>query len=205
MKLNFHKIKNSYLYDLTENLVDNHYWMKQEVFSQKFVDSLYTYAKDNHKQGLFHPAKIGNFKNLDRSIRGDSIFWVDKNENSQSLVQLSELLIKLMIYIRNELHLPLKHYEGHFAYYPTGSFYKKHRDIHVNHSTRILTSVFYLSDSPVGSGGELVLYPEDEIPVMIRPQKGLWVIFDSRLEHEVLPTINERWALTFWFHSSRPI
>jgi SM-20-related protein len=62
--------------------------------------------------------------------------------------------------------------------------------------------VCYLNDNSWDktNGGELVIYPENSIEVIIHPLPGRVVIFESQLlEHEVKPVLNDmRLSITGW-------
>jgi hypothetical protein len=65
---------------------------------------------------------------------------------------------------------------------------------------RAVTAIMYLNRNwEAADGGCLRMYREDQPFVDIQPSAGRLVIFDSRrMEHEVMPTRRQRWALSSW-------
>jgi SM-20-related protein len=101
--------------------------------------------------------------------------------------------------MNRQCFLGLTHHECHFARYSRGDFYQTHLDAFRGRSNRVLTTVLYLND--VKSGGELVIYDENEVELTrVLPQAGLLVTFESeRFPHQVLPAEFERFSIAGWF------
>jgi SM-20-related protein len=111
----------------------------------------------------------------------------------------------LRVELSRALFLPLRDFESHFAIYPPGTFYKRHRDNFQKQNHRLLSLVLYLNEnwSPE-QGGTLRIYPEAEEPKDVEPIGGRLVIFRSDLEHEVLPCHAPRYSITGWMRD-KPI
>ena len=75
-----------------------------------------------------------------------------------------------------------------FACYLPGGFYKAHSDAQEVQSRRLLTAIYYLNrDWRAADGGRLRLHDRLGETIDIDPVADRVVLFDSRLEHEVLP------------------
>ncbi len=156
-----------------------------------------------HHRGEFVPAQVG--KGLARQrredVRGDHTFWIDPLNPPEEFRKILDMLGEIRTSLNREIFLGAQEYECHLAYYPEGSFYKKHIDRFENDSSRVLSFVFYLHPEwKDGDGGELVLYAEKEIAV--RPFPGSLIVFLSDgLPHEVKAGTFERRSFTGWMHS----
>lgn len=107
--------------------------------------------------------------------------------------------------LNRSLYLGLVDFEGHFAVYPKGGFYKAHLDRHRETSDRIVSVILYLNaDWKPGDGGELKLWitpgnKEGDF-IIIEPRMGTLVCFLSEdFWHEVLPAEKTRASITGWF------
>lgn len=160
---------------------------------------------DHHKK-QFEAARIGSHDNKKRSdtIRGDFTFWLDPLEPQEPFVSYFKFLDQLKEKINARFFLGLQEYECHLAYYPPGTFYRKHLDRFEKNSSRKISFVFYLNEkwSPE-CGGELILYDQQGGVVRtIYPMAGTFVCFLSdEYPHEVRPAIKERRSLTGWIHT----
>jgi SM-20-related protein len=110
----------------------------------------------------------------------------------------------LRLTMNRELQLGLFELEAHFAAYPPGAFYQRHRDQQTASSGRVVSCVLYLnSDWKADAGGQLRLYlgPEGSANYQdVLPEGGTLVCFMSeRFWHEVLPATRVRLSLTGWF------
>jgi len=131
-------------------------------------------------------------------IRSDFIYWLDENDNDlQSL--FFDFINELMLALNRRFYLGLNNYEFHLAFYPPGSFYKKHRDAFKRDDARKITVILYLNQNwRKENGGELVLYKEDGTSRTIEPIGGRLLVFESELEHEVLLSNANRYSITGW-------
>lgn len=158
------------------------------------------------KKDCFTPAKVGGSHNRQRieSLRGDYTFWIDPLDPPRELHRVLKFLEEVKQSINQRLYLGLRELECHMAYYPSGSFYKKHLDRLESSSTRTLSFVFYLNSSwNKDNGGELILYnKENEIIEKINPMPGSFICFLSdEFPHEVKSAKIERRSLTGWMHT----
>jgi SM-20-related protein len=151
--------------------------------------------------GKLQQAGIGNRKNfaVNNPIRSDTILWL---ENDSDEVSEKYFLAKTQVfcdYLNETCYLGIKSFEFHYASYERGAFYKRHLDRFKNDDSRKFSIITYLNEDWTSeNGGELVLYPENEI-IKILPIFGRTVIFRSDLlEHEVLLGLRDRLSITGW-------
>lgn len=138
---------------------------------------------------------------LNRFVRGDEIHWL--NGTHPVTRNYFDWIEDLRKGLNRRLFLGLFDYECHYAWYPEGTFYKKHIDAFRGSNTRIVSTVLYLNPLwTSGDGGELVIYHADNDQVLetVEPHFGRLVIFLSEeFPHEVLPVNSSRYSLTGWF------
>ena len=108
-----------------------------------------------------------------------------------------------------------------FACYVPGGFYKQHSDAQDAKSRRVLTAIYYMNSRwRTSDGGWLRVRDRTGALVDIEPLADRVVLFDSRLEHEVLPVTPAaaptkkkkkkaheaplRCAVTQWFQDMAP-
>jgi SM-20-related protein len=160
-------------------------------------------AKQRDAAGNFRPAGIGrDAQRVERNIiRGDRIAWLDLDDPSPALQPASQALMRLRLALNATLFLGLFTFEGHYAMYPKGGVYRRHRDRFHDDDARVLSCALYLNESwSPEDGGALRLYLDANECRDILPAGGTLACFLSeRFEHEVLPGTRERLALTGWF------
>jgi len=159
-----------------------------------------------HREGRYKRAGIGKDGEYQvrEEIRGDHVLWLDEHTASPRQRIYFDALEGLRQRINGELYLGLFEYEGHFALYPPGTFYKKHLDNFRGFELRTVTCVFYLNQEwKDEDGGHLRFYLNGESEteyVDIPPKAGTLACFlTHRFWHEVLPARRERMAITGWF------
>lgn len=158
-------------------------------------------------RGEFKRAGIGRgmATEIREDIRSDQIMWLETSEAASEQHAYLAKLEELRLAFNERFFLGLFDFEGHFAFYPQGGFYKPHLDRHAGSSERILTTILYLNeDWQTGDGGELKLWKtcgEKTGPFeIIEPRLGTLVCFHSGDHwHEVLPAIKPRRSITGWF------
>ena len=159
-----------------------------------------------HASGGLQAAGVGRGERyrLADEVRGDRIQWLDASPASAAQRDALARLDRLRATLNGELQLGLFEFEGHFALYPPGAGYRRHRDQHRSSQARVLSCVVYLNtDWRVEHGGALRLYLDEEGQREHRdvlPEGGKLICFLSeRFWHEVLPAARERLSLTGWF------
>jgi len=113
------------------------------------------------------------------------------------------LIDQLKDSLNRNFFIGLEDFEGHFAIYPEGSFYKKHLDQFKTQQLRLITCILYLNfDRKTDDGGELRIYTEKET-VDILPEACKFICFRSdEIYHEVLPCKSKRFSLTGWLRKT---
>lgn len=173
-----------------------------EFLPEVVIDGLRVEARQRNAAGEFRPAGIGRAAaRVERSdIRGDRIRWLDEDERCAAEIPLWEALTTLRAALNEALFLGLDSFEGHYALYPPGAFYRRHRDRFRDDDARVVSCALYLNDDwSAQDGGALRMHlPEGARD--ITPAGGAMVCFlADRFEHEVLPATRERLAVTGWF------
>jgi len=152
--------------------------------------------------GGFHPAQVGrgDAQGLHAGIRGDSTAWIDGHSGPAATAYLAALE-SLRLQLNQRLFLGMQEVEAHFACYPPGSRYRRHRDRFHDSDARVLSFVTYLNrDWQRQEGGALRLYLSQGA-VDVLPQDALTVCFLSSIEHEVLPATRERLSIAAWMRT----
>lgn len=150
--------------------------------------------------GSMQPAAVGRGggrTHRDR-IRGDRTLWLDDPRCGTAAAGYLQALEVLRSELNRRLFLGLRSLEAHYAAYPSGARYARHRDRFRDSDARVLSLVSYLNrDWRNSDGGALRLYLEDAA-VDVRPATGTSICFLSELEHEVLPATRERLSIAAW-------
>lgn len=159
------------------------------------------------ENGGFRRAGVGRGMELQvrEDIRRDQVMWLEPGEASVEQGIYLAWLETLRLALNRRFFLGLFEFEGHFAIYPEGAFYKPHLDRHAGTGDRIVTVILYLNqDWQPGDGGELKLWTtpgEKAGPFqLIEPRMGTLVCFlAGDFWHEVLPARKTRMSITGWF------
>ena len=167
------------------------------------VAALAADARRRDDAGLLRAARVGRGAQRIESpeTRGDRTAWLYDDDPAPALHSVRAALENLRRALNASLFLGLASVEAHYALYPPGAFYRRHRDRFRNDDARVISCVLYLNDNwKSDDGGELRIYLPDGTLRDLVPSGGALVVFVSeRFEHEVLPARRERLALTGWF------
>jgi SM-20-related protein len=131
--------------------------------------------------------------------------WLEPGDGAVEQGSYLAWLEDLRLALNRQFFLGLFEFEGHFAIYPEGAFYKPHLDRHAGTSDRIVTVILYLNAAwQPGDGGELKLWTtagkKDDAFQLIEPRLGTVVCFMAAdFWHEVLPAVKTRMSITGWF------
>ncbi len=157
-----------------------------------------------HAAGGFRPAGVGKAGQRMAAERADEIAWLGPERSGPALAAAIRQFEALRVALNRELYLGLWEFECHFAHYPPGAFYRRHRDRLQLDFRRALSCVIYLNDSWVlEDGGVLRIYLDaSDRSIDVEPFGGTLVCFLSeQFEHEVLPVARSRWSMTGWFRT----
>lgn len=186
---------------VADGLANHGYAVIDHFLNEKEVESIL--MLDTFRLGLseFKKAGIGQSasKQINESIRGDFIQWIDANTAPQALLPYLSKIKALILFLNQSLFLSLKDFEMHMTVYPTGSYYKRHLDQFKADDHRKLSVICYLNQSwSEEHGGQLRMHFKNEYKDFL-PLAGRLVCFRSdQVEHEVLPATRERLSLTGW-------
>ncbi len=190
------------------NTLERTGWTVQPLFldteaSRRLKDE----CSARYQDGAFRRAGVGRGESLQvrEDIRRDEVMWIEPGETSTHQAAYLAKLEELRLALNQRFFIGLFDFEGHFAIYPEGAFYKAHLDRHAGTRERVVTVILYLNeDWQPGDGGELKIWttPEGrEGPFeIIEPRMGTVVCFMAEdFWHEVLPATKQRMSITGWF------
>jgi len=202
-----------------EDLSKLGYIIKDSFLGIEKLHSIAQEAKSLYSSGKLKRAGMGTgsdyWKNV--KIRSDYVLWLNsvfESTHDGEGVEAIRELIKSIDQIRNDLNedigLESDEIQMHLTCYPgEGARYMRHLDSYVGSSTRKITCLYYINPNwKQGDGGELRIFDptsgegsQEKKFTDIEPIGDRLLIFHSRvLEHEVLPTHAERFALTVWLY-----
>jgi SM-20-related protein len=160
-------------------------------------------ARRRDAAGEFRVARIGRGTGrVERTdIRGDRTLWLDDQVRAPAERALRRALERLRVGLNEATFLGLFAFEGHYALYPPGAFYRRHRDRFRDDDARVLSCVLYLNETwTTADGGVLRIYLSGTKSRDVLPAGGTLVCFlADRFEHEVLPASRERLSIAGWF------
>ncbi|HTP99076.1 MAG TPA: 2OG-Fe(II) oxygenase [Casimicrobiaceae bacterium] len=188
---------------LIEGIAERGYAVVPGAVPPSLVRALRGRAREVDALGGFAPARVGRAEGrMPRTdIRGDRIAWLDASSPAPAELPLFAWLEQLRTACNRELMLGLAEIEAHYAIYPPGAGYSRHRDRFRDDDSRTLSCVLYLNEGwRAEDGGALRLLLPDAAPFAVHPRGGTFVAFLSAdLDHEVLPATRERMALAGWY------
>ena len=193
--------------EIIEALANQKYFVSDTLISVDLAMALKEEAVVAFREGDFQRAAVGRVltKRLDTKVRSDATLWWRDSPSSKAKLEYLAVMDELMALLNPCLYLGMRSFEGHFARYDIGAFYKKHIDQHRGVGLRRLSTVLYLSDFESGDGGELVLYdPNDQETVIasITPRFARLALFISEdFPHEVMPVQKPRLSVTGWLRA----
>lgn len=169
--------------------------------ARDFVDALAAECRALDAAATMTAATTG--RGVDRTastLRGDRTRWFDDTALSPPQQAYWDAMQNLREALNRRLLLGMETLEAHYALYPTGAGYARHRDRFRDSDARVLSSVIYLNrDWQADDGGALRLHLPDG-PIDVPPVGGTLVLFLSdEIEHEVLPARRERLSIAGWF------
>lgn len=175
-------------------------FLNPELIQQLSKNILRLYGQESFKE-----AGTSNHKTVvNKAVRSDYIYWLDKAHKDKFEQQFFTLIDAFVAELNNSCYTGITDYEFHYALYPAGAFYTKHLDQFRSNDSRKYSMIFYLNESWLeGDGGELCIHKADTQQMLIAPEAGVSVFFDSsELMHEVLLTHKPRMSITGWLKVS---
>ncbi len=154
------------------------------------------------------PAAVGrsDSRALRSEIRSDTTCWLDDPRCGEPARMFLARLEAIRTTLNRSLFLGLAECEAHYAAYPPGGGYARHRDRFRDSDTRVVSWVTYLNaDWGRDDGGALRLHidSDDADSNMVDQSPfGGSLCFMSELEHEVLPARRERLSIAGWFRKA---
>ena len=149
--------------------------------------------------GALVPAAVGRGAGRGQrtEIRGDATLWLDDPRAGAAAGAYLAALDGLRVAINRRLFLGADEVEAHYAEYPAGARYARHRDRFRDDDARVVSFVTYLNpDWRDDDGGALRLALADG-DIDLVPRTGS-ICFLSELEHEVLPATRDRRSIAAW-------
>ena len=194
---------------ISQEIYSNSYVVVDNFVDEAFRKALLKEQTDLLNQGQFTKAAVGkgDQKQVRAEIRSDEVLWMDATSLSPLQAIFWEKVAEVQQVLNRRCFLGLKSFEGHFARYPIGSFYKRHLDQFHAVPHRIVTIILYLNESwTEAEGGQLRMYfPQEDGSERLEdvlPVGGRLVVFLSEeIPHEVLPTHKERISITGWLRN----
>ncbi len=188
--------------------IDRHGWYTaDDLLDPGLVGALADECLDMDTHAQLQPAHVGrgSKRRLAAALRGDRTRWLDESFSKVQADYLTHMLA-LRDALNRRLFLGLHTFEAHYAVYPPGAHYDRHRDRFRDDDARVLSTVLYLNRNwrPEHEGA-LRLHLPDGSQHNILPVSGRMALFLSAdIEHEVLAPRRERMSLAGWFRRNGP-
>ena len=189
---------------LIEGILGQNFGTAPCFFDAELVAALRKNLLQRQADGAMHPAGVGKrftFQN-NLKVRGDLISWIDEKNPDLVERRFLDQIESFIQYLNRTCYTGINSYEFHYAFYETGSFYKRHLDQFHNDRGRKFSVVTYLNDDwQPEDGGELVLYLDGGEKI-IQPEGGRVIFFKAdEIEHEVKPARRDRLSIAGWLLS----
>jgi SM-20-related protein len=191
---------------ISAEIYQNSYVVIDDFVDEEFRRALLNEQIQLVNEGKFRHAAVGKGgqKQVRTEIRSDEVLWMDADELSPLQAAYWEKVEEIRKVLNQRCFLGLRSFEGHFARYPIGSFYKRHLDQFHAVPHRVVTVILYLNEKwTEEDSGALRMYFSEEGGTEryedVLPLGGRLVVFLSgEIPHEVLPTKKERISITGW-------
>ncbi|MCE3003289.1 MAG: 2OG-Fe(II) oxygenase [Xanthomonadaceae bacterium] len=151
--------------------------------------------------GALAPAAIGRgaARHHDPAVRGDHTRWLQADDPADA--PALHALDALRAGLNHELFLGLRRTEAHYARYPPGAGYARHRDRFRDDDARVVSLVLYLNEawSDADGGALRIFAPDGDTPHDVLPIGGRLAVFRAAdVEHEVRAARRERLSIAAW-------
>lgn len=194
---------------ISSEIYQNSYVIIDDFVDSDFRKALLKEQTELLEKGMFRNAAVGkgDQKQVRTEIRSDEVLWMDSDNLSPLQASYWERIDQIRQVLNHRCFLGLRSFEGHFARYPIGSFYKRHLDQFHAVPHRVVTVILYLNDSwsKEDEGALRMYFPQEDGTEHVQdvlPLGGRLVVFLSgEIPHEVLPTKKERISITGWLRN----
>lgn len=191
---------------ISSEIYQKSYVIVDEFIDESFRNALLAEQMELVSEGKFRHAAVGKGgqKQVRTEIRSDEVLWMDSNDLTPLQKAYWGKIEEIRKVLNQRCFLGLRSFEGHFARYPIGSFYKKHLDQFHAVPHRVVTVILYLNEvwTAEDEGALRMYFPQadgSELIEDVMPLGGRLVVFLSgEIPHEVLPTKKERISITGW-------
>lgn len=195
-------IQDERLERIAKGLSEKGFCVIDDVLPIQIMQGILQRFVELQKEDEFRKSGIGKLNNfsIDSEIRGDFIRWINTDDITAPTFSLFQFIEALKNYLNHTCFLGIKDYESHYAFYPKGKGYEKHRDRFKTNPHRLVSFVFYLNENWQAShGGCLSLFDDDlSLIERIEPKLNRMVLFLSETIHEVEACYKERKSITGW-------
>lgn len=190
---------------LINSYLNDNIGIDTNFLNKELCQGLHTNILHLQQDGRMQSAGIGNshIKDVQQQMRGDTIYWMDKNHDNVFEQEFLARVDELITYLNQTCYAGINGYEFHYAVYEEGRGYKRHKDQFRNNSNRKYSLVNYLNQNWLEEdGGQLLVY-QNETVQKILPQAQTAVFFKSdEMEHEVSASGRSRMSVTGWLKST---
>ena len=188
---------------LIDGLYQNGYCVLDDFITTDTCAGILSELQKEQTEGSFHKAGVGKDAEhkIVHTIRGDYIKWLETDEAHPHTNLYLAKLQELRQVLNRQCFLGLQDIEVHMTQYPAHSGYHRHVDAFHKDDNRCISVVLYLNFDWLESyNGRLILYPDvtPAAPIEIYPKAGRLALFESTLEHEVIPATQKRYSITGW-------
>jgi SM-20-related protein len=187
---------------LINSFIESKVGISENFLSIQLANDLKENLLHLHSEKSMLAAGTGNQQVVahDNAVRGDMIYWLDKQHNNAHENAFFAVMDDFILYLNRSCYTGITGYEFHYTLYEAGSFYKKHLDQFRNNDSRQYSMIIYLNTDWVpADGGQLSIYHAGGDTQQVDPSSGKTVFFkSSELEHEVLLTNKPRMSITGW-------
>ncbi len=189
---------------LVEGLAGPGYVVFPELLRPEIAAEIRAEMERLRDAGAFRPAGVGRGESnrLAPATRGDGTCWFEPAALTAAQSKLGAVLEAAREGMNAKLFLGLWDWEGHYAIYPPGTFYRRHLDRFANDSRRTVSTVFFFNPEWTSADGGDLRMETSGGPRDVAPVSGTAVFFLSdRIPHEVLETRRERFSFAGWFRT----
>jgi len=187
---------------LVDGIVEHGYAIFPELIRMETAETIRAEMSAFRSAEKFSPASIGKGAQLAPETRGDGTTWLEPAELTPAQVPIATVLSFVKEALNEGLFLGLWDWEGHYAIYPPGTFYRTHLDRFQNDSKRTISVVLFFNPSWTDGDGGALRLETSAGEIRVAPTLGTAVFFRSdRIPHEVLETHRERYSFAGWLRT----